>query len=295
MVTSEELVQKYEKENLDEKVTPYQDACGFSLVRAYSPGTPYSRDGMKMFIKIAIEGTHISYSVDMTKPKEEDGETSYIISDGEDYKNKVTNYFSINRSNGQDDEEEFTFSEELMKVIHIKTKKEFSLNQFVVILTKNHLSDMMFWKRKLNHIANLLLMFIFWLVDRQYEKTKTALDIYHFKRNEIKTTDTQPNIEPFFKYFFISKNILFLILLITLPSALLFGSYWSNGEFSVSNPSVILLIFLVLFSAEKLSQWLESKVKNFLEPVEDVFSKRKISFVESLHNYQNRNKFKLKV
>ena len=70
--------------------------------------------------------------------------------------------------------------------------------------------------------------------------------------------------------------------------------FWVFGEFSLSNPFVVLFIFLILFSSEKFSLWLERKIEDFFEN-ETVFKKKRNNFIEHLHNYQFNSKFKLKL
>jgi len=225
---------------------------------------------------------------------------SYIITDGEEYKKKVTNFVS-DTGDG-----EFTFDELQKKIKHNKTGKYFTLNEFVEILATNHLSDRLFWKRKGNTLVNVFLKILFWLSDKHYERVQVSIDKYNFSRDNKPVMEKQNNTEPFFKYFYISKNLIFAILLITFLGAILVGIFsdkiplkylWYSlfGGFSLSNPLVILLFFLVLFSSEKISVWLNSSIKDFLMPDEGYFSKNKETFIEKLHNYQYHNKFNLKL
>ena len=261
---------------------------GFSLIRFYPKNTPYFKDGRRMFIKIAALDRGFFYSVEMTRPEKEGEKTSYIITEGEEYKRKVTNFFS--------DGSEFTFDSATQKVNHQPSSKSFTMNEFVEILVVNHLSDRLFFKRILNELANRVLKFLFWLSDARYERIQTAIDKYHYGKGENPPPkDEKKNIEPFFKYFYISKNILFAILLVTFPSAIFFGHLWAYGDFSLSNPSLLLLFFLILFSCEKFSTWLNKKIKEFLIPAKNHFAEKRINFIEKLHDYQYNNKFNLKL
>ncbi|MBN2094338.1 MAG: hypothetical protein JW740_03165 [Candidatus Zambryskibacteria bacterium] len=286
-MTSEEFKNLYTLQDSDESITPFQNELGFSLIRRYPENTVYNKDNRRMFIKIAILNQKFFYSVDMTKPEKREDSTNYIISDGEEYNKKITNFVS--------DGGEFTFDETTQKVIHQPTNKSFTLNEFADILAANHLSDRLFLKRILNWFADRTLRILFWLSDSRYERIQTSIDKYHYSKGENLPKDEKKNIEPFFKYFYISKNILFAFLLIALPSAIFLGHLWIAGEFSLSNPSIVLLFFLVLFSCEKASIWLDKKIKGFLMPEEDHFAERKINFVEKMHDFQYRNKFKIKL
>lgn len=294
----------YEQQPNDEKVTEFSDASGFSIIRKYPEDSTYAKDGMRMFIKVGIYDGRFSFSVDMTEPKDRNGTTEYSIIDGVKYNKKITNFFS----GGETDE--FSFNSETDKVTHIKTGRKLSMNEFVEVLIYNHLSDRLFWKRKLNTLALLTLKVLFWLADKRYEKVQVLLDIHRFNHEGKPPLEKQNNIEPFFKYFFISKNLLFAILIITFPVSVIVNMVCTPidpmnpinssllcqiGDFSISNPSILLLFFLVLFSCERFSLWLEQKIKQLMEKDQNVFKKRKENFIEWLHNYQHRNQFELKL
>src|SRR3989344_4967388 len=287
-MNGEEFAKLYTRQSSDESVTPFQNELGFSLIRFYPKGTLYYKDGKRMFIKIAALDRGFFYGVDMTKPQKRGETTDHVITDGEEYKKKVTNFFS--------DGSEFAFDTATQRVIHQPSSKSFTMNEFVEILVANHLSDRLFFKRIFNELANGVLKFLFWLSDARYERIQTAIDKYHYGKGENPPPkDKKKNIEPFFKYFYISKNILFAILLITFPSAVFLGHLWKAGEFSLSNPSLVLLFFLVLFSCEKFSIWLGRKIKEFVMPSRDIFAEKKVNFMERLHDYQYSNKFDLKL
>jgi hypothetical protein len=287
-MNGEEFAKLYTHQDSDETITPFQNEVGFSLIRFYPKDTPYYKDGRRMFIKIASLDRGFFYGVDMTKPEKREKTTDYVITDGEEYKKKVTNFFS--------DGSEFVFDNATKKVIHQPSSKSFTMNEFVEILAANHLLDRLFFKRIWNELANRVLKFLFWLSDAHYERVQTAIDKYHYGKGEAPPPkDEKKNIEPFFKYFYISKNILFAILLVTFPSAIFLGHLWAFGDFSLSNPSLLLLFFLILFSCEKFSIRLDKKIKEFLMPSKDHFAEKKINFMEKLHDYQYQNKFNLKL
>lgn len=287
-MTSEEFKNLYTKKDSDESVSAFTNEVGFSLIRKYPDGAPYHKDGRRMFIKVGLLDRGFFYSVNMTKPEKGKEITSYILTDGEEYKRKVTNFFS--------DGSEFNFNEATQKIVHQPTGRSFSMDEFIEVLVANHLSDRLFFKRILNEFANRILKLLFWLSDAHYERVKTAIDKYRYDKGEIPSPkEEKKNIEPFFKYFYISKNILFAILLVAFPSAVFWGHLWMYGDFSLSNPSLVLLFFLILFSCEKFSIWLDKKIKEFVMPSKDLFSEKKVNFLEKLHEYQYQNKFKLKL
>ncbi len=285
----QEFTNLYIKQDIDEKVTSFNGEIGFSLVRQYPEGTPYQKDGKKMFIKVAIINNSLFYSVDMTKPEKRGEDFSYILTDGREYKKSITNFISNTEDN------EFIFDQSLQKVIHLKSKKKFNLNQFIDVLVFNHLSDCLFWKRKLNYLASGILKIFFWLVKYHYDHLETSMNLYHFKKGEKSFPVKEKEPDPFFKYFDISKNILFLLFITLSSLSFFFGHLWSSGDFSVSNPTVVLFFFLILFSCEKISLSLEKSIREFLKPEDNIFSKKKMNFIEKLHQYQQKNQFNLKI
>jgi len=283
------IFKEYKKEVGDEKVTPYKDADGFSIVRMYPSKNKCFSKTQRIFIQIVNSEHGIVYNVNMTELLTDGDETEYSIVGEGKHKNKVTNYYS-DRADC-----EFRFDSSKNIVIHQKTQKEFSANEFVEILVSNHLADRLCWKRKLNWVAAKTLQIFFWLSDKQYEKTKVSLDIYHYKKGEGKINTEQKNIEPFFKYFYISKNIVIVILLVSLVLGIFFQEKWMYGDFTLSNPVLILLFFIILFLCEKLSILLDKMIKDFLQQQETPYYERKVNLIERIHNYQFRNKFDLKI
>jgi hypothetical protein len=299
-MNSQEFKDLYKKQDSDETITSFKNEAGFSLIRPYLKNAPYYKDGRRMFIKVAILDRGFFYGVDMTKPEKREETTSYVITDGEEYKKKVTNFVSDTR------DDEFIFDESQKKIKHNKTSRYFTLNEFVEILVTNHLSDRLFWKRRGNALVNAILKILFWLSDKHYEKVRVSIDKHNFSRDNKPVMEEQSKTEPFFKYFYISKNLIFAILLTTFLIAILVGIFpneiplkyiWYSlfGEFSLSNPLVVLLFFLALFSSEKISIWLNKNIKDFLMPDKGYFSEKKETFIEKLHNYQYHNKFNLKL
>lgn len=298
-MTIDDFTNLYIKQDRDDSVSSFKNEVGFSLVRQYPKTSEYYNKPIRIFIKVAILEKGLFYSVDMTKVETEGEKTEYIIQH-DDRSKKYTNFFS------DSSELEFVFDELSGKIKHIKKNKEFTLNQFIEILEKNHLSDCLFWKRKANWCVETILRTLFWLSDRHYDKVRTPIDKYYFKKDGKPIPTSEKSIEPFFKYFYISKNFIFLLLLVSFFCALVIASFpcyfpvkslWEHlfGEFTLSNPFVVLLFFLTLFTSEKVSIKLNKKINDFLMPQENFFSKTKENFIERLHNYLYNNKFDLKV
>ena len=284
-MNGEEFAKLYTRQDSDETITPFQNEAGFSLIRFYPKDTPYFKDGRRMFIKIVDLDRGFFYGVDMTKPQKRDEATEYVITDGEEYRKKVTNFIS--------DGSEFSFNSTAKKIIHQPTGKSFTVNEFVEVLASNHLSDRLFWKRRINAITNSALKFIFWLSDKHYDRVKTAIDKYHFNQKQTYSEEKINDVDPFFKYFLIYRNTLFIGLIVALSVAVFVGQSNILDEFTVANPLIILAFFLFLSFCEKISIWLNIKIKGFF--TQRQFYNEKPNFIERLHDYQFRNKFQLKL
>src|SRR3989338_4694632 len=102
-MNAQEFTNLYSHQTSDESITTFQNEMGFSLIRLYPESTPYHNDGRRMFVKIAALDRGFFYGGDMTKPQKREETTDYVITDGEEYKKKVTNFMS--------DGSEFTFDE----------------------------------------------------------------------------------------------------------------------------------------------------------------------------------------
>ncbi len=291
----EDFTKLYTKQDIDESIASFTNEIGFSLIRNYPKNSLFFKDGKRMFIKVALLKDKLFFSVDMTKPEQREGEPiSYVIKGGEEYKKKTTNFIS-------DNQEPFIFDESTSKIIYQPKNKSFSVNEFVEILILNHLSDRMFFKRISNSIVEGFLKILFWLSDKHYEKIRVSIDKYNIGINNQPIKEDEKGTEPFFKYFYIPKNTIFALLLLTfvLAIASLFlpesvKNIWLFGEFSLSNPFVILFFFLILFLCEKFSVSLNNKIIEFFKKNES-FQIKKVNFIERLHDYQYKNKFKLKL
>lgn len=276
-MTSNEFVKLYAKSELDELVTPFTNGIGFSLVRKYKQGSEYYEDDKRLFIKLLLSDDNlVNGSVNMVdSDKEKTG--SYRIATDNKYKKRVTNFHFGN-------EEKIFLNDG--KVLYKSRELSFTINDFVEIMVNNHLSDRVFWRRKLNYLIDIFLKLIFWLSDKHYEKIDAMMEIHSIRRKDEHNKDDEKSIEPFFKYFFITKNILFSLLLVAFSFSILLTYLFCSRDFSMSNPSVILFFFLILFSIEKLSILLDKKIKAFF--------KKETNFIYQLHSYQFNESFKLK-
>lgn len=281
-MNSVDFVKFYQKQDSDELVIPFKDEVGFTVIKKYELGSKYFNEEKLMFIRLYLtEGTVLNGGVEMVDSnKVNEKNDSYKITDISKYCGNITNFrFGF--------EENFIFDLKKGLIFHKKSKKQFTLNKFIDILVYNHLSDRLFLKRNLNKIINLFLKFLFWLSDKHYSGVSIMLETYYPKqRNEHDKIDDK-NIDPFFKYFCISKNLLFSLFLISFFSSLLISKIFCSIDFSLSNPSLVLFFFLILFVFEKLSVWLDASIK--------LFFKKEKNIIYKLYNYPFTNSFKLKL
>lgn len=277
-MTSEEFVKLYKKSELDELITPFKDGVGFSLVRKYKQNSEYSKDDKRIFIKLYLSSNNIvNGGIEMVDPDEKKTGSYRIVTESK-YKKRITSF-------GFGEEEEIVFNEKEKKIFYEPKKLFLTLNDFVEVIVYNHLSNRVFWRRKLNYLIDIFLRVLFWLSDKHYERINVMLEIHRPTQRDEHDKNDEKNIEPFFKYFFITKNILFSLLLVIFPTSVLIAIYFKN--FSIFSQPTILFFFLVLFAMEKVSISLDKKIKAF-------FSKKEKNFIYRLHNYQFIESFKMK-
>ena len=136
-----------------------------------------------------------------------------VVYDEKKYKKRFTNFF-FNKS------ENIILDVKDNKFVIKKRFKiyRFSINDFIQVLVKNHLSDLLFLRRKINILKIGFLKSIFWSIDSKYD----WIEYYH-KIHEEKSTPNKagqvsidllndPEPEPFFKYFkiYISSFVNFI-------------------------------------------------------------------------------------
>lgn len=276
---SEEFKKLYQKVSDDENVTEISDAVGIIIVRKYNKDSEYFKDGKKMFIKLYLRDAFLVGGIDMVEEKKNGIYT--IIFDNKKYKKKFTSFFF-----GQ--EEKIKFNPENNKVLVRRKNKsiEFRLNDFVDLLAKNHLSDRLFWIRKKNYLKRIILRILFFLIDDKYN----YVDYYHeIHENKIGDIEREKEIkigkEPFFNYFKIYKNMLFILSILLFFALILIKKYGfpDGGNFSMSNPILLFLFVIILFLLHYFSSLLHMKKRD------------KKGFIYKLHNDSLNNSFMLKI
>ena len=277
---SEEFKKLYQKVSDNEKVTEISDAVGITIVRKYNKDSEYFKDGKKMFINLSLRDTFLVGGIDMVE--EEENGMYTIIFDNKKYKKKFTNFFF-------GPEEQIKFNAENNRVLVKRKNKniEFCLNDFVDLLVKNHLSDRLFWAKKKNYFKRIILRILFFLTDDKYSYVDYYHKIHENKISEIKKEkEIKIGKEPFFNYFKIYKNMLFILSVILLLCILIpiekYGLL-DEGNFSISNPILLFLFIIILFLLHYFSSFLHIKKRD-----------RK-GFIYKLHNDCLNNSFRLKI
>ncbi len=278
-MTSDEFVKLYIKFDRDESITPFKDDVGFTLIRKYKESSKYQKDDKRIFIRLYLTGETVNGGAEMVDADNE-GVGSYRITTDSKYNKKITNF----RFGG---EEDITFDFIKNNIFYKPKKIYLTINEFIDQLVNNHLSDRLLLRRNLNHLVGLFLRFIFWLSNKHYDRINVMLEIYHPSQKDEYDKEDERSIDPFFKYFYISKNILFIFFLIAFPVSLLLANIYSSKDFSISNPALILFFFLILFIFEKISVSLDKKIKSFF--------KKEVNFISRLHNFQFTELFNMKI
>jgi len=276
---SEEFKKLYQQVSDDERVTEIRDAVGITIVRNYKKDSEYFKDGKQMFINLYLRGKFLLGSIDMVEKNNEGLYT--IIYDSEKYKRRFTNF-----SFGP--EEKFMLIHEGEKTLVKVNSKKLSLNEFIDRLVENHLSDKLFWVRKKNFFKKLFLSIIFFLSDDKYDFVGYYHKIYRLKEDKVndnsRTSELKIKEEPFFKYFKIYKNTLFIFSIISFFILLIFQKMriLSSEELTSSNPILLLGFVIILFLLHYFSSFIHKKKKD------------KDGWIYGIHNSLFSSKFKLK-
>lgn len=293
-ITSEIFLNLYKKTSKDEEIVKISDAPGITIIRKYDEITKYFKDGKKIFVKFYIRDGYINGGVDMAQKNESGGYTTYDST--KPYKHPYTNFFFSK-------DENITFNNNAQTIV-IKRKNKiykFNVNDFVDLLIKNHLSDRLFWKRKINKLKIYFLTFIFWLIDQKYDWISYYRKVHDKDKNPNVTDSVNIElpaplaIDPFFKYFSIYRKILFCcIFIITVVlfyfydkancsnSITIFYSLFKVENFTIANPILLFSFFIVLSLLHYLSAYLKAKIHD------------KDGLIYKLHESSLNNSFSLK-
>jgi len=282
-LTSETFFNLYQGVSSDEDVVKISDAPGLTIIRKYNETTKYFKDGNRIFVKFYVHDGHVIGSVNLVH-KNEDG-TFTSFDSAKPYENPFTNFFF--------DKGEGIIFDSIENKFLFKGEK-FGVNDFVELLVKNHLStNLRLWLTIKRKSKIYFLKLLFWIMDWKYDWLK----YYELLREQGVIVDKTGNIDqsltvpkakdPFFEYFHIYKNMLFLSLsIITIVTYYFFSiinfnehnfpkgfqSLFKRENFSVTNPIWLFSFFIILFLLERCSSFLHGKAtdqKGFIYKVHE--------------------------
>lgn len=252
-ITSSYIHGLYTKIQRDEYIFELNDYPGIQIIRKYESSLKDMLE-KRMFIHFHLREEnnewHVEGGIDVVKNKTNEKDNGWTMEFPKGVlSQKPTNYF-------------FGKSENILldtngdKVVFKNTK--YSLNDFIDLLEKNHLRDMFLLSRFTNLTKFGFLHILFRLCDSRYKKLN-----YIFNRKEHQTNLQQEVIEapskqsdPFFKYFFIYKNMIGTAIILSLTPLFYLSICLPSSYFTISNPFLLFSVLLYLFFLEKLSNFL---------------------------------------
>jgi hypothetical protein len=247
MLSSRDFFELYVKQDRDVHVYELKNALGIQLIRRYE-SHEHRLNKQLMFIRLSVEGdkplSPIIGGVDMVAAESMDGGWVIQHDDGRVYR-RPTNFFF-------NDAENVYFDRSKRKFIFQKT--EYSLNEFVDLLEKNHMRDMFFFSRLKGSLYSLFLFIVFFLADQKYNRLNVLIP----GKSQVDNISSVPisDADPVFHYFKIYKNFLGIVSLILLP--ILFNISANSDWYSASNPFWIVLAVCSLYVLDILSRCLQS-------------------------------------
>ena len=253
-ISSQMIASIYNKEENDEDIFELTDKPGLQIIRKYKQGTAPAKDNRRMFIILYIKDNRfVSGGINMVKAKEEDGSGYEMIFDDEKadrsfLRQKYANFFF-------DDDEMAVFDSSSQKIIFRNNK--YSVNEFVSVLVKNHLSDMFRLNRIMIFLKNYFILEpLFWLADANYKDDNIRIN-FLLQKNITGYKESGAKIEmpkePFFKYFDIYKNALMFFIIIILNPLLWLSVSLDASYFNIANPFLLFTAFLffAIFSSQQ--------------------------------------------
>lgn len=252
IITSKKLSSLFKKTDRDEYVFELVDYPGIQIIRKY-PEYLSNFDDKRMFIKFILinenDTWYVGGGVDTVKNKKEN-ESGWAIEFPSGFLfQKPTNYSFWKAKDARFDPQ--------TESIVFKDKK-YTLDQFVVLLEKNHLRDMFLRSRLWSYLKLAFLHVLFFLSDSKFKKFDHV-----FKREERtsvlreeKVKPVSEKADPLFHYFHIYKNLFGITILALLPILYMLSICLPVGYFTVSNPFLLFVALFLFFSLEKLSNFL---------------------------------------
>lgn len=251
-ITPLELRNLYIPSDRDEHIFELSEDMGLQIVRKYSQSFPKLAEE-RMFIKFYIKDENgIGYvhgGVDIVK-KSESNDSQWVIQ----YPEGILFHKRSNFNFWKSEDIHFDYDKKLV----IFKGTEYSLNEFVDFLEKNHFRDIFLFSRLKNYMIISFLHILFFLSDTKYNKID-----YIFIRGEKSSIpkDQETKIisekaDPLFHYFNIYKNLFGLTIILLLPFLFHLSILLNEKYFSVTNPLLVFIAILLLYFLEKISNLL---------------------------------------
>lgn len=262
-MNSTDLVIEYTRRKYDKQITPFTDGVGFSIIREYPRNSDYFRDSKLMLIRVAVENNKsLFFDINMVKDNESKENQSYAIQDGSEYRGRIVNLSS--------EKNEFFIEDTDMKITHSSSNEKLRLNDFVDMLAGNHLRGRNLPLKLLKRlVSNTILKTLFWICDKKFDHYARLISV--FNREEKKSIERLESSDPFFGYFKIFKNLFIVSLIFTLFFSIVIlqndfltlhaKKYF--GDFSISNPLILIIAVITLHALEKVTNYLRTKIDEF--------------------------------
>lgn len=260
----------------DEELFPFTDESGFSLVALYPEN---EKPDKRMFLKLHLKDGQVFGGVQIVR-KLDDSSGGYPLVDTGKGEKTVTNFNLTVEDN-------FFFDEVEKIILNKNNNKKYVIQDFVEKIKENHLRPESVCLKYYKNISLVVLLFVFWLVERDYRSAEHHLLLRskeYAEKNRVEVND----VEPVFRYFKISKNILlcfcFLYILIILYTYLL------DNNFSipdVTNSLFIASLAFSLFLLERLTSFLVKSIKDF--------NQGESCWIARIENYRYGFGFKIKL
>lgn len=258
LISSKELKSLYNLTDRDDDIFELNDITGIHIIRKYKDNFINLKND-RMFIKLYIpdkEKLYVQGAVDRVKSKDANGSDFYtIVYPTEKLKYKKPTSFFFGEDEG------IKFDNSSNKVIF--RKKEFTLNEFVDLMEKNHYRDMFLFSRIVRSIRIFSIKLLFFLIDSKYEEFDYIWrDRATSSQTSEKIKSASSKADPLFHYFYIYKNLLGLFFLLLAFPIFYLSLCLSTHYFTISNPFIIFLSLFILYILEKISDWLYKITSN---------------------------------
>ncbi|NQV12429.1 hypothetical protein HQ524_03620 [Candidatus Uhrbacteria bacterium] len=240
-----------------DKLTLFQDGRGFSLLADYREGIP----NRKMMIKVALgksKGEVVGgvSMVDVTEDEEVNDGYRIVGPQDEGHRYTSFNFSGI---------DEVTWDPNQKVFIVQKHNKHFTITDFLDVLRANHQRDYLKTQRRNQILIRWFLIAIFWLADLSYLRDAGFVDLWNDGRNKTRFDAQVKQPDPFFGYFKITRNMVFLLSIIGLIALIALPFITDLDIETIGSTGWVWVFFavVILFTFEWLSQMIIRSIEQF--------------------------------